>query len=723
MKGKWWYYISIRAESFGSSVTGFPAENPSMANPPFYHTNLQNITEKNTWKLRKNHRITEFIGWNNKQMPYRSAGSTYWGDATYAQDTASWASNVRYEGTITPKFFVSAMVAESGYQWQNKNHTAFDCNMIPAATLSILPCVDGQNAPRLYEVSDTDNEGSYGRYRYDRRHWIGQTDNRYYFDKLLGTSMNFTFGYMFEYESEINEEYGPLGQMYYWFNGPTGSPDFTTPYEVSLENGPAVAVDRQQHNGAYVSDQIKIKRRAVLTLGARWDYYHDYEPTEYVRNDATFRAFYYAGAPLPNGYSIPATNPTYTIPAQQILRFPFLFAPRIGLAVDLTGKGNTILKLSYGRFFNQPGVGIGNSYVNGLQFVGGSGAGSPTSGTAMTFKWSDPTDAPFNMNQLGAFVSGSLPATAFMAPGFKAPHLDEWTLFIDKQFTKTFSARAGFVFKRAYDDYYQKDVGRPYSLYTQWISVDDPGTSGIVGGPTDRGIIHVCCDIPTSVNPLPASQYEMTNLTTPQEYYGWDASLNKRMANHWMVSGGFAWNASRILYQGSTANAAPNNPLQAYNNGANLSYWSANARASYQAPLGLVISPTFRAIQGQPADRTLTMSGLHVGSYSLIVDPYQTYRYDNIYVLDARIEKRLKFKEKYNLGLFFDVYNITNGNGLITYQTTTGRKSVTLSAAQFPSIAGTYSYALFGSPASTASSGTGGVTPPFVCRIGIRANF
>ena len=40
MKGKWWYYISIRTESFGSSVTGFPAESPSMANPPFYHTNL-----------------------------------------------------------------------------------------------------------------------------------------------------------------------------------------------------------------------------------------------------------------------------------------------------------------------------------------------------------------------------------------------------------------------------------------------------------------------------------------------------------------------------------------------------------------------------------------------------------------------------------------------------------------------------------------------------------
>ena len=95
------------------------------------------------------------------------------------------------------------------------------------------------------------------------------------------------------------------------------------------------------------------------------------------------------------------------------------------------------------------------------------------------------------------------------------------------------------------------------------------------------------------------------------------------MSNHWMVSGGFAWNSSRILYQGTTANAAPNNPLQAYDNAANLSYWGANFRGSYQAPLGMVVSPTFRAIQGQPIDRLMSLTGLHVGSYNLIVDPYE----------------------------------------------------------------------------------------------------
>ena len=139
---------------------------------------------------------------------------------------------------------------------------------------------------------------------------------------------------MGSHQSENNQQYGPLGQMYYWFNSPAGSPDFTTPYEVSLENGPTVAIDRQVHHGAYVSDQIKIKRRAVLTVGGRWDYYRDYEPAETVRNDAPFRAFYYAGAALPNGYSIPATNANYALPAQQILRFPSLFAPRIVVVLD-----------------------------------------------------------------------------------------------------------------------------------------------------------------------------------------------------------------------------------------------------------------------------------------------------------------------------------------------------------------------------------------------------
>ena len=606
---------------------------------------------------------------------------------------------------ITRKFYVSALVGMWGYNWTNHGWGASNCDMIPGATRNVLPCVEGQFAPRLYEYQNTNNEGTYPGYYTRRRRWQAETAGKYFAERLLGTAMNFSFGYHWERESIGSNSEGPQGQIYYSFNSPAGSPDFTTPYQLTLENGPTKIMDVQRHQGAYISDQIKMGKRAILTVGVRWDAYRNYEPTESVRTDARFRDFYYAGVALPNGYALPPQNPSMTFSGRQLLSFPAHFAPRIGLAYDLTGKANTILKINYGRFYDNPSASFGQAY-NPIQYIGGGTAGSPTSGSAMTFKWVNPTMAPFNLNQLGAFVSGSLPNTVTIDPNIQLPHMDEGAIFLEKQFTKTFSMRTGYVFRREIGSFFQSDLGRPYSMYTQPITVNDLGPDGLKNTADDR-TLTVCCDIPTGTK-LPVSQMQGQNNPTPELYQGVDFSANKRMSNHWMLSGGFSWSSSHILYAGTTANASPSSPLQAYNNAANTSYWGSNFRGSYQAKYGIVISPTVRLMQGQPINRLQTLTGLNQGSYNLMVDPYGTYRYDNVYVFDTRIEKRFKFREKYNVGLFFDAYNITNGNARVTYSNTTGRRNVTLNGVK-------YDYAQFGQPTS--------IVGPRVARLGVKFSF
>jgi len=310
-------------------------------------------------------------------------------------------------------------------------------------------------------------------------------------------------------------------------------------------------------------------------------------------------------------------------------------------------------------------------------------------------------------------LSGGLSSTGTISPDLRLPHMDEGTIFLEKQFTRVLSLRTGYVFRVGKDDIYQQDVGRPYSLFTQWVTVNDLGPDGKPGTGDER-TLQVCCDIPKGAA-LPASKTQAQNNPSNAEYMGYDITLTKRMANHWMVVASYSWSASHILYQGTTALASPQNPLQAYNNGAKTSYWGSNIRASYQAPLGIVFSPAIRLMQGQPSFRTVSLTGLNVGSYALIVDPYGSHRYDNIYVVDARVEKRFKLKEKYNLALFFDVYNLTNGNGRVTYNTATGTRAVTLLASQFPSIAGTYNYSQFGAPSA--------IVGPRVARLGVKFNF
>ena len=112
----------------------------------------------------------------------------------------------------------------------------------------------------------------------------------------LGASHEFTFGYMWERESEQQEADGPLGEIVYWFNSPVArrtSPLLTRSRWRMVPPSPMTSSGTR---GCISQDQIRIKKRAALTVGFRWDYYRNYEPEETIR-DAPFRAFYYGGQP------------------------------------------------------------------------------------------------------------------------------------------------------------------------------------------------------------------------------------------------------------------------------------------------------------------------------------------------------------------------------------------------------------------------------------------
>jgi len=71
------------------------------------------------------------------------------------------------------------------------------------------------------------------------------------------------------------------------------------------------------------------------------------------------------------------------------------------------------------------------------------------------------------------------------------------------------------------------------------------------------------------------------------------------------------------------------------------------------------------------------VTSLHQGSYAVITDPFGSWRYDNLYVFDTRLEKQFKIKERWTVSGLFDAYNVFNSNGVITYTVSTGTKTVT----------------------------------------------
>jgi hypothetical protein len=668
-----WFYLSLRDQNLGHTVTGFPANNPGAG--PNYDTYLQDITYKISSQLSKNHRLSHFIQWARKNQPYRNASNNYYQDAVYNQNSFTWAANIQYDGIITPKLFITARIATWGYNWMNTAYAG----------------PDGVIDMRRQETQTGNLAGGYPPYRYDRRRWQYEPSGSYYLDGFLGANHQVKFGWISEKEKYQNEEYGPLGQVLQIYNSAVGAADFTTPYRATLYNEPSVSIDYQWHHGAYIQDQIRIKQRFTLNLGVRWDYYRVYENAEKVRSDVPNAGFFYAGLPLSNGYSIPASYPDYAIPAKpNLLRYPFGIVPRLGLAWDITGKGRTVLKVNWGRFLSNPAPDFGAN-VNSLQV------------TSYTFGWNDLNhDGKFQNNELGAFVSNSGGANVSVAPHIKQPTIDDSSIFIERQLTNDLSIRAGFVYRYVHHNWQQVDVSRTASLYTQPVQFFDPGPDGVKGTSDDRGNVTVY-DIPSGVT-VPASvfQYQTPN-DNNSNYENFEISVNKRMSHKFMVAGSYYYTFNHYLLNGH-----PTNPDLAINNDVHTTNWTSHVSGTYEARWGIIVSPILRAQSGTPLNRILTVTGLRTGTFSDPVDPYGAYRSNNLYLFDTRVEKQLKFGERMRLGLFFDAFNIFNTNGNQTQDNTTGVKSVTVNGTP-------YSYQRFLAPTS--------VLAPRIFRLGLKFSF
>jgi hypothetical protein len=294
-RDKFWYFFSLRAQRIGTTVTGFPVEDPGNFE---FVTRLTGFTEKVTYQINQNNKISQWLQFRQKEQPHRDADADLFLDAVFRQDSISPYGGVDWHSVVSPTFFFNARFGTWGYNWANY---AYGGDLTENANF----------VNRLIEQPTSIQRGSAFADRTYRRRWQGDLAGTLFRDNWLGGNHTIKMGYTGEWEIEKNIDDGYLDEVRLRFDSPVAAP-FTVPWRVQLYNTVAISKNAMLHHGAYVNDQINVGKKLTLNAGVRWDYYRSYNPAQEIA-ESRYRDFFYAGRPLANGYSIPASFPTFSV--------------------------------------------------------------------------------------------------------------------------------------------------------------------------------------------------------------------------------------------------------------------------------------------------------------------------------------------------------------------------------------------------------------------------
>lgn len=678
---KLWYYLSFRRQDNTVTVAGFPIEDPGNFGQL---TSLQNGTYKLSYQLNANNRFSHYIQYGRKAMPQRGGTSTRSRWTVYNQDSGSYAANAEWNSIVTPKLIFRAAVSTFGYNWPNLPYG-------PNGELN-------ENLDhRITDIGSgtTFTKGSESGDRQDRRRWQFNWDGTRFQDDWLGGDHSIKFGVLSERESNEFIDEGFLDEVTLAFNTTApGLPNFTTPYRVTLRNTPRETYNANWHHGAYLNDNWQLRKRLTLSMGVRWDFYESFFPDQSIR-PSRFREFFYAGAPVQTSvgpYSLPRTafaDSNYTAPGLGgIRRHPALFVARLGASYDLRGDGKNVLKANWGRFYHNTG--------------NASGALNPLSSATATFDWIDLNgDRLFQMNELGQnrSVAGVGGLSTTIDPKLKDPYTDAMSLWFERELSAGMGLRVGYTFRSDGNSLQDVQLARVYGLYTLARPFNDAGVDGILGN-ADDGPGFMWYDIPGTA---PASRTETRNvdeiLATDRAV---DVTFNKRMSNRFSLVTSFYYNWDRDR-------GRPQTPNGERFNDETLTNWNAKVFGTYQAPFSITATGSVRHQSGNNLSRDVQVSGGNIATGTVYeAEDNSSYRTDNVTVVDAKIERRFRFKNSRSVSVFADLFNLLNTNSanVGAQSGTVGRPTVTLEDGRRVQVQG------FLRPTS--------IIPPRIFRMGFR---
>jgi len=398
---------------------------------------------------------------------------------------------------------------------------------------------------------------------------------------------------------------------------------------------------------------------------------------------------------------LPNVLPAVSIPETDIGFQWKSLTPRLGITYALGAERKTLLRASYSRFADQLGSGT-SSWLNPLGGISyayfyTTNAGTPNVTTGdIIDQAAGPLFYSGNVNP----NNGLLLQSNALNPNLSAPKTDEVLLGVEHALLPEFVVGVNLTYRHYFDALEAQrlvfDSNDPYSAanlgtvgrINQASDYIHCGTTGAPACPT--GVLPNGSPYTADLYVLrpglsTRGGYYLHNGGSEQEYKGASIVFNKRLANRWMLRGNVTysdWTWSKVpasaridptpllgggnregdaVLQGSgTASGAKAGVYIS-------SKWAYSVNGLYQIapdrPWGFNFAINANGRQGYPIPYyrrvTLPANMQFAGEFVSLTSRPDSFRLENINILDARVEKEFNFSDV-GLTLGVDCFNVLN---------------------------------------------------------------
>jgi hypothetical protein len=436
---------------------------------------------------------------------------------------------------------------------------------------------------------------------------------------LWGLNHQFRVGAAYERGMHRLSQTIPGGVRYHDSNGD----EFQAIYKA-----PAISGGIFHAPALFASDTLRVGQRVTVDAGLRYDYSRAINPDLPVV-DAEGRE---------TDVMLPGKGTRYT---------HNVFSPRLGANIRLDGDGRTVVRASFGVFYQGVLTGELDPISQGA--------------TTQTTMFYDPATGGYT--RLGQVVDPSrniLP----LDPETRSPRTNEFSISLDRDVTSLIRASISYVRKRGHDFIGWIDQGGQYADETRTL------VDGTVVP------VKVLTNLPED------RRFLLTNPDTQFLHYdGLVIAAEKRLSSRWQAIGSYTY--SRAYGMQSTSNGAPDEPQfstiaragfltfgQDPNDLTNATGRLPNDRPHVFRANGSIRLPWYDVLVAMNAQhytgRPWAAAGIvknltrGQGDRRILLEPRGTRRLPSQSIVDLRVAKTLPAGRAGTVELIFDVLNLLN---------------------------------------------------------------